>query len=80
MHGYIDMDEQVELWLQERCEVGASYFLSSVDAYKSYGEWAWQVPTFKHSIARLGRTLHKKGFPPARLQGVRGHIGLKLKE
>lgn len=76
---YRNESDIVERWLIDNCDRDAGHSASVADLFKDITKYIEDNKEFKLSNQMFGRNMSKK-FEPARLNGKRSYIGVRIKE
>jgi putative DNA primase/helicase len=75
---YLEAEDAISAWLDERYERDASAWTSSTALYSSWKGWAEQNGEHPDSMKRLSQKLESRGLVPERKMHGRGFRGLRL--
>jgi putative DNA primase/helicase len=79
---YLQGEDVINAWLEERCVKGKKGWTSSADLFDSWKDWAEASGEYVISKKRLGQQLEDRGFALMRRNykdGGRGYTGLSLR-
>lgn len=79
---YLEAEDAIAAWIEERCEIKASHWTSSAALFASWKAWAELNGEFVGSQKALAEKLETRGLVPARKpgSGARGFKGIKIIE
>jgi len=75
---YLEGEDAVSAWLDERCERDKSAWESSAALFASWSQWAVDAGEPPGSAKGFGQKLETRGFTPSRLKKGRGYAGIRL--
>jgi putative DNA primase/helicase len=79
---YLEAEDAISTWIDDRCELKASYWTSSAALFASWKSWAELAGEHVGSQKRFSQKLECRGLVPARKAhaGVRGFQGITIIE
>lgn len=77
---YFEAEDAIGRWLDEACEVGASFAETSALLFANWKAWAERRGEFIGSIKWFAENLASRGFQQKRDRHARGLRGLRLRE
>jgi putative DNA primase/helicase len=79
---YLEAEDATAAWMDERCEVKATYWESSAALFASWKAWAELAGEFVGSQKQFGEKLEARGIEPLRKgkNRTRGYEGIRLIE
>jgi putative DNA primase/helicase len=75
---YLDSEDNIQNWIEDRCEIGADHSAGSTALYDDFREWA-EYPKDGISRDKFVRELVDRGYPRDRSRAVRSIMGLRLR-
>ena len=77
---YFEAEDALGRWLQERCELGASFIEPTALLYASWKAWAEAGGEFVGSIKRFSENLTNRGLAQHREDNARRFRGIRLRQ
>lgn len=76
---YLDAEDAIAAWLDERAEREANSFSKTADLFASWSSWADKAGEYVGSAKRFAQALETRGFAPHRHRQLgRGFLGIRL--
>jgi putative DNA primase/helicase len=76
---YLEAEDAMAAWMDERCERTISAWESSSDLFASWKAWAEMAGELSGTMKRFAQKLEVRGLHPSRKMHGRGFDGIKLK-
>ncbi|KAK4833131.1 hypothetical protein QYF36_021526 [Acer negundo] len=77
---YFSNQDLMGQWLQDCCETGQSYFEQPGSLFSSWSNYAKGSGESAGTAKAFGSALEKRGFPRAKVSGLRRHNGITLRD
>jgi hypothetical protein len=75
---YMEAEDPIAAWIDDRCERDASNWESSAALFASWTAWAEGAGENAGSQRRFAQTLESRGFQQQRMRHGRGFLGLRI--
>lgn len=76
---YLEAEDRLGQWIEERCEVGRSYSATAGELYRSWTAWCESTGEKPDSQKRFSQNLEARGFSRDRTSGARMFKGIAPK-
>jgi putative DNA primase/helicase len=74
---YLEAEDAISAWMEERCRRGVSEWESSSELYASWKGWAELAGEQPGTMKRFAQQLETRGLQPARRKHARGFNGIR---
>lgn len=77
---YLESEDAVSTWLDERCERVPEGFVSRQDLFTSWGRWAESAREHVGTLKQFLETMRQREIEEHKRNGVRGFRGIKMRD